>query len=546
MNIMSTCFLKFIVFLSALMFFSCKPHGEMAVLAHVESIMEEHPDSALAILRRTSPMPSKRLKAKHALLHSQALDKCWIELKTDSIIAPAVDFYEFHGTAEEKIMTYHYLGKIYHNAGDYRSAMIYQSRAKKLADDSHSLYWQGMTTSALGFILRKNYDVVEELEVFKEALDYWKEYGDSTHINYAVVDLALAYYSNGDTHEADSLYEIACDQGNYDALLHRASNLVVSKNPDYAAALRCYDAAIVHKVSFSVEDYYDYAMALYHSGDRNRSFSILRQLEDYPVDEHGYYVRYRIFKKELMISEALTALEKFTEKSDSIIRVQLNQSVNKAKSDYNELAADVAKKEKHAMKVWLIVVMLVLVLLFLALYQYMRVKNLSLEVEYNRYKNLFEEVGRKESNIKKLRLSFAEMYKAQFAVLRDIIEKRSAEVADAERVKNEYAKRTQEILSDIRTPEKHGKLESLLNKELDGIMAKLRADYPRLSEDDFLFLMYLIIGFDATTMSVITGGTQNSVRIRKHRVTKYMRQNPTENMDLYDAFILRETKSFHE
>ena len=53
-----------------------------------EAVMEEHPDSALALLDTLdrNRLRTRGAKARHALLYSQALDKNWIDLSTDSII----------------------------------------------------------------------------------------------------------------------------------------------------------------------------------------------------------------------------------------------------------------------------------------------------------------------------------------------------------------------------------------------------------------------------------------------------------------------------
>ena len=48
-----------------------------------------------------------------------ALDKNWIDLASNSIIAPAVSYYNNHGSKEEKLMTYYYRGRISMNASSY-------------------------------------------------------------------------------------------------------------------------------------------------------------------------------------------------------------------------------------------------------------------------------------------------------------------------------------------------------------------------------------------------------------------------------------------
>ena len=76
----------------------------------VESIIEDDPGKALEMLRAIAPeeLGSGRNRARHALLHSMALDKNYIDLTTDSIIAPAVAYFRRHGSADERMKTQYY------------------------------------------------------------------------------------------------------------------------------------------------------------------------------------------------------------------------------------------------------------------------------------------------------------------------------------------------------------------------------------------------------------------------------------------------------
>ena len=60
----------------------------------------------------------RKQKAKYALLYSMALDKNYIDLQSDSIIAPAIKYYERHGSHEERFLCYYYRARIYETAGD--------------------------------------------------------------------------------------------------------------------------------------------------------------------------------------------------------------------------------------------------------------------------------------------------------------------------------------------------------------------------------------------------------------------------------------------
>lgn len=104
---------------------ACNRQASDARLDRAESLMEQHPDSALAIL---SPLSSTSwdnpaLRARHALLLSMALDKTYDDRKDFTVLQPAIDYYLSHGTPDERLRTLYYQARIYQNADSLDQAM---------------------------------------------------------------------------------------------------------------------------------------------------------------------------------------------------------------------------------------------------------------------------------------------------------------------------------------------------------------------------------------------------------------------------------------
>ena len=108
----------------------------MSELDAAESVMEDSPETALALLdtMQRSRLVSRKAAARHALLYSQALDKNYIDMTTDSIIRPAAEYYSRHGSADERLKAQYYLGCIYRNLGDSEKAMECYVRAERYID----------------------------------------------------------------------------------------------------------------------------------------------------------------------------------------------------------------------------------------------------------------------------------------------------------------------------------------------------------------------------------------------------------------------------
>ena len=122
----------------------------MSELDAAESVMEDSPETALALLdtMQRSRLVSRKAAARHALLYSQALDKNYIDMTTDSIIRPAAEYYSRHGSADERLKAQYYLGCIYRNLGDSERAMECYVRAERYVDRAEDYKAVGRLYSA--------------------------------------------------------------------------------------------------------------------------------------------------------------------------------------------------------------------------------------------------------------------------------------------------------------------------------------------------------------------------------------------------------------
>lgn len=90
----------YLALLAALCLTACTRPAAVPELDTADSLMEQRPDSALALLRRidTLRLTSRHDRARYAMLLSMALDKNYIDLKDFHVLQPAIDYYEDHGT----------------------------------------------------------------------------------------------------------------------------------------------------------------------------------------------------------------------------------------------------------------------------------------------------------------------------------------------------------------------------------------------------------------------------------------------------------------
>lgn len=130
----SATLMKHLILLLCLILFCSCSSTPNPVLAEIASVIEDYPDSALMLLRRIdySNTKSDKVKAKYSLLYAMALDKNYIDICSDSIIRPALDYYSNRGAYDDRMKAYYYRGVVGRNKGNSEEAMQYYILAERL------------------------------------------------------------------------------------------------------------------------------------------------------------------------------------------------------------------------------------------------------------------------------------------------------------------------------------------------------------------------------------------------------------------------------
>lgn len=96
-----------------------------AVLDQVEALIDENPAEAYELVKGIdgAAISSSAVNARYALLYTKAEYKNYIDAPNDSLISIAADYYERHGSDQEKFYAYLYQGCVNYGIKDYTSSM---------------------------------------------------------------------------------------------------------------------------------------------------------------------------------------------------------------------------------------------------------------------------------------------------------------------------------------------------------------------------------------------------------------------------------------
>ena len=197
-----------------------------------------------------------------------------------------------------------------------------------------------------------------------------------------------------------------------------------------------------------------------------------------------------------------------------------------------------AEREKHNLQYAIFFIIICILILFLWLVSYHRYKRRIIVKEREESEEMLEAASRQikqlKSDVYSLQDDFIHAHKPQIELLEDLLlsYKKSG---DAETFRKKASRILNTSSEDF---DSQMELESKINKSMDFVMKKLRQDFNCFSEDDFRFISFSLIGFDASTIALLTGmQSKGAVYTRKSRIKKTVFALDSEHRNTYNRFL---------
>jgi DNA-binding CsgD family transcriptional regulator len=149
----------------------CKNSHVEQQLELAESVMEDYPDSALTLLQQIDGSILRgEHQARHALLLSQAYDKNYIDLTSDSLISIATSYYKSSGNKRYKLMAAYYNVVILMNRQEYDKAISVAFDVEKLAEELSDVGYLGQISHRIAQSYLLSFDLEGANEYFEKSL----------------------------------------------------------------------------------------------------------------------------------------------------------------------------------------------------------------------------------------------------------------------------------------------------------------------------------------------------------------------------------------
>ena len=179
--------------------FSCRDGGRAeGILRTADSLMEEHHDSALAILKRDSLeicRSGKDFRLWYALSRTEADDKCYILHVSDSAIRIAAGCYDSYGSALQRVRADYLLGRVYCDMHLYGHALTSFNKviAVDAENDSVINRYKARAATWAGYVYEVEGLHKDALRYNKLAYGYAKKAGAQVTEIYSLRDIGRSY-----------------------------------------------------------------------------------------------------------------------------------------------------------------------------------------------------------------------------------------------------------------------------------------------------------------------------------------------------------------
>jgi tetratricopeptide (TPR) repeat protein len=500
-------------------------------LCRADSLMNNHPDSAYAILQKAGKQDNKRDRAYYDLLITEAKYKVYIPATSDSLINVAVDYFSDNKDREKNTRAMIYKGAVMSELGNAEEAMKWYKRAESNAakDDYYNLGYSKMRIAEL----YQNQFIADSTAIlkYKEALPYFNRLSNVNYQLKCLGEIGGIYRKFNDDSAMfyiNKSIKLAKETGhNYDLYVSYTilAGYYYFKN-DYKKAK---DIAV-----FTINngaEYLDATESYYFASD---SYAILGN-----VDSAEYYLK--MFPKSLNapqrieyygsladIEKAKGNLSKFIvyfKKSefinDSIANNSLQFRLHDTEQKYDNLGLSLRNEQmkseinRLAMAA-LIAVILVLVTLIIIMRYRHNAKVDKIEIDAMRYEleQSLEMISAKDD----INADLKRTIDSQISITKDLVETSYKYEFDTAK----FMKRFRESMTEGKSGSDFlASMRPYVNATHNDMLTRIQSEFPALTSDDIDVISMVCCNFPLNVMMLYLGYTNtHSVSNKKHLIAK--------------------------
>lgn len=495
--------------------------------------MDTNSAEALSILDSISisDQTSEHLKARYALLITQARDKNFMFETNDSLISTAVEYFDAHPSLKEQTLAHLYKGVINLYKGNLTSAIIEALTSLDLAEKLKDSYILAKTNELIADIYVASFNFDHAIPHRKLAANYYKKANKLTNEQYALVDLSREYSNSRKAEKAiaildsissktaisdstlegyllDSYIKPLCDIGNYNLAkdkLNKATSYWMTNAAELRDNTYISNLFIHLNMLDSAEYYIEAEKSINPAWDKSEKY---------------HWAKSNLYTKRNDFANAMSELQQMFDIHNTTVSTALKNNVAFAVSDFNYTKSlaehDKAKRSNNIVHLLILLLFTICITFFIFYNERMKRRRLEIENKMFEARVLASRLNQTESystelissiNTKNRLLQeqttlvnqlFKDRYRALNNLCNEYFEKRDSQstrlsiITDFE---NEIAK--------IRQEDYINQLKDIVNRCRDNILTKIHEQMPQFKENDILFCALILAGFSPRAICLI-------------------------------------------
>ena len=537
---------------------SCQSYRVGRALDRAEQQMISSPDSALTVIRSICKPLSLRssARARYGLLYSQALDKCYIDITSDSLIRYSVDYYELHGTPEQRMKSLYYLGRVQENGKDYLSATLSYLDAEQYADDVEDNYLKGLLYSNLGYLYYRNHSYPKALEYYAKAYDYYDSEGLVKHKAFNLYSRGFIYGNMRRLEQSEEYLLRAkemsegCNYGHLTTLCNIGLiklYAIADKNREAYDIVKELDTKEyidnIHALSFAI-------MATYKSGDKERAKELIDSGWQHAKSRQDtIYMHYCLSQIHYFDKQYKRAFDEYLNwigsEYYSVVSAMEGYDIASAESLLLESKTKAVNDRMARTKFWVVILAVVLmafgvVAVVVTIYVRRRHKR--------RLEQMSGVVVEYAETIRELKGRIYDQSQSDFSLNSenlknqiDIVDTLCATYyahAGASKQQEIVFKKVSALIDEIRVGGEYFALvEQVTNRYRNNILDRLKADLPTITAEEYKLACFLCAGFSNQAICLFLNCTKDSIYRRSYRLREKLKRVESPSKEEYLVFI---------
>lgn len=362
-------------------------------LVELEDMADTTPEVALDSLHCISKEYLSRAdKVYYDFLSVKLADKAVINHTSDSVIVPVIDYYSSHATKDRYTEALYYGGRVYHDIGDYPSAIkYYRAALNMIGDDRKSLILKSKMTAQLAGLLNSMRLFDEAHRYINMSIEIDKELHDTVNLMYDLEVLGFNYINC-------KKYEAAIGPlKKASAIANKLNPMAAIRDSTYLAAIKHYQnesaaaVKLIKNIPLKIDDkefkcdndtkqlVYSYAADIYRCAgfpDSAYKYALkLVKIKDARNLKKGYLILLSDELKDLVPADSIRAyVRHYTAAVESYMnsRGDANALIQNTQFNYSIVERDKQKalEKKRVIERWLALSVIVLLLAIIAVIYY--------------------------------------------------------------------------------------------------------------------------------------------------------------------------------